>query len=71
MVPPHLLYHQRGARKQTTMTDASDFVSNGSLIGYNAYATAIKADFERAAQAFFLVNKKFLAKTMFTPIILD
>jgi hypothetical protein len=53
-----------------TMTDASDFVSNGSLVGYNAYATAIKADFERPAQAFFLVNKKFLAKTMFTPIIL-
>jgi hypothetical protein len=33
-----------------------NMICNGSLIGYNAYALAIKADFEKPKQAFFLVN---------------
>jgi hypothetical protein len=49
--------------------DAGNFVSNGSLIGYNSYAISIKAPYERPQQAFFLVNKKYTSKTMVTPII--
>jgi hypothetical protein len=49
--------------------DAGNFVSNGSLIGYNSYAISIKAPYERPQQAFFLVNKKYASKTMVTPII--
>jgi hypothetical protein len=51
--------------------DAGNFVANGSLIGYNAYAVAIKADFEKPQQAFFLINKKYMAKTMATPIFVS
>jgi len=47
-----------------------NFVSNGSLIWYNAYAESIKADFEKPAQAFFLVDKK-RGKTIQAPISLD
>lgn len=48
-----------------------NFVCNGSLIGYNAYANSIKASFERPQQAFFTVSHKELAKTMSTPIFVD
>lgn len=51
--------------------DAGNFVANGSLIGYNAYAVAIKAAFEKPTQAFFLVNRKWNSKTMATPIFVD
>lgn len=47
------------------------FVCNGSLIGYNAYANSIKASFERPQQAFFMVSRKEMAKTMSTPIFVD
>lgn len=40
------------------MKDGGIFISNGSLIGWNAFAIKIKADFERPKQAFFLVDKK-------------
>lgn len=40
------------------MKDGGTFISNGSLIGWNAYAVKIKADFEKPKQAFFLVDKK-------------
>jgi hypothetical protein len=53
-----------------TLIDAGNFVANGALIGYNSFAVAIKADFEKPQQAFFLVNKKYNAKSMFTPIFL-
>lgn len=33
-----------------------NFICNGSLIGWNAYAVAIKAKYEKPRQAFFLVN---------------
>ena len=36
--------------------DAGDFVCNGSLIGYNAFALSIKADYEPPAQQFILVS---------------
>jgi hypothetical protein len=48
-----------------------NFVCNGSLIGYNAYAQAIKAAYERPQQAFFLVSKKYMSKTMSTPIFVE
>jgi hypothetical protein len=51
--------------------DSGTFVTNGSLIGYNAFANNIGAAFEKPTQAFFLINKKFNSKTMATPIFLD
>jgi hypothetical protein len=43
---------------------------NGSLIGYNAYALAIKASPEPPVQAFFLIDSRF-GKTVVCPVILD
>lgn len=51
-----------------TRLDGGNFVANGSLIGYNAYALRIKADFEKPSQTFFLVNKKYNCKGVVTPI---
>lgn len=51
-----------------TKMDMHNFVSNGSLIGYNAYALRIKADFEPPTQSFFLVNKRWNSKSCYTPI---
>lgn len=49
------------------VTDHRDFVVNGSLIGYSAFAQAIKARFEPAAQAFFLLDRR-RGKRMFSPV---
>ena len=38
---------------------AKDFVVNGSLIWYNAYAQSIKAEYEKPSQAWFLLNSKY------------
>lgn len=43
-------FHQR--------KDGEIFLTNGSLIGYNSYALAIKADYERPSQVFFIIDKK-------------
>lgn len=51
-----------------TRLDGGDFIANGSLIGYNAYAVRIKAEYEKPSQTFFLVNKKYNAKGVVTPI---
>jgi hypothetical protein len=40
------------------MRDGGNFICNGSLIGYNAFALAIKADYEQPKQALFLIDKK-------------
>lgn len=51
-----------------TRLDGGNFVANGSLIGYNAYALRIKADYEKPSQTFFLINRKYNSKGVVTPI---
>lgn len=53
--------------------DGGNFICNGSLIGYNAYALSIKADYEEPTQTFFLVGRKGqkVRKTITAPIFLD
>jgi len=51
--------------------NAGNFLCNGSLCGYNDYAVSIKAGYEKPQQAFFLVNKRWAAKTMTTPIFVE
>lgn len=51
--------------------DGGNFVSNGSLVGYNGYALSIKADYEKPKQVFFLVNHKRKEKTTTCPIFLE
>lgn len=53
-----------------TLMSMSNFCANGSLIGYNAFALSIKADFERPQQAFFLVDKA-RGFTVHVPILFD
>ena len=40
------------------LRDGGNFITNGSLIGYNGFAVSIKADFEVPKQALFLLDKK-------------
>lgn len=40
------------------MMDAGSFVSNGSLIGWNAFAVSIKAGFESPRQTFFAIDQE-------------
>ncbi len=44
--------------------NGGNFLCNGSLIGYNAYAVAIKAEFEKPMQTFFLVHNKHGIETV-------
>jgi len=53
------------------MKDGGNFLSNGSLIGYNEFAVAIKCDFEKPKQTFFLIDHKRKEKTVTTPIFLE
>lgn len=50
--------------------DDGNFICNGSLIGYNAYAVKIKAEYERPQQTFLLLDKN-RGKTIVAPILLD
>ena len=57
-------YHQR--------IDMQNAIGNGSLIGYNAFAQAMKCEYETPAQQFFLIsNKNGGMKTVVAPIWLD
>jgi len=47
-----------------------NYVVNGSLIGYNEFAQAIKADYEPASQSFFILHPKY-EKTAEFNIMLD
>ena len=49
------------------LKDGGNFLINGSLIGYNAYAMSIKADYEEPKQLFFLINKH--GRTGYTKIV--
>lgn len=40
------------------LRDGGNFICNGSLIGYNAFALSIKADYEEPKQVLFLMDKK-------------
>lgn len=51
--------------------DGGNFVSNGSLVGFNGYALSIKADYEKPKQAFFLINHSRKEKTTTCPIFLE
>lgn len=48
--------------------DGGNFICNGSLIGYNAFALSIKADYEEPRQACFLMDRK-RGKTFVAPIL--
>lgn len=50
--------------------DGGNFIANGSMIGYNAFALSIKASAEPPAQQFFVIDSK-RAKTFVCPIVLD
>jgi hypothetical protein len=52
------------------MKDGGKFICNGSLIGYNAFALSIKADYERPQQTLFLVDKN-RGRTCTWPILLE
>jgi len=53
------------------LRDGGNFVSNGSVIGWNEFAVSIKADFEKPKQAFFLVDHKRKEKTSSSHIFLS
>jgi hypothetical protein len=48
--------------------DGGNFLCNGSIIGYNAFALFIKAGFEHPKQLFFLMDRK-RGKTVVCPIL--
>lgn len=50
--------------------DGGNFLCNGSLIGYNAFAVTIGADYEPPRQTLFLVDKK-RGRTASWPIIVE
>lgn len=52
------------------LRDGGNFICNGSLIGYNAYALSIKADFEKPKQALFLIDKK-RGRTCTWPVLVE
>ena len=55
-------FHQR--------RDGGNFISNGSIIGYNSFSINIKAEFEKPQQSFFLLDKK-RGKTIVAPILVE
>lgn len=50
--------------------DGGNFICNGSLIGYNAFALSIKASAERPQQTFLLVDREN-GKTIVAPILVE
>lgn len=51
-----------------TRFDGGNFIANGSLIGYNAYAVSIKASYEEPMQQMYLINREYAAKTAVMPV---
>lgn len=54
-----------------TSLQTNSFVANGSLIGYNPYSIAIKAEYEPPSQTFFLVNKGWNERSMTTKLFVE
>lgn len=52
------------------LLDGGNFLVNGSMIGYNAFALSIKASAERPAQRFCLIDRD-RGKTITAPILFD
>lgn len=52
------------------LRDGGNFISNGSLIGYNAFALSIKADYEAPKQALFMMDRK-RGRTCTWPLLLQ
>lgn len=52
------------------LRDGGNFICNGSLIGYNAFALSIKADYDKPKQALFLMDRK-RGRTCTWPILVD
>lgn len=50
--------------------DGGNFLSNGSLIGYNGFAVSIKADYEQPKQVLTLIDKK-RGRTCTWPILVN
>lgn len=50
--------------------DGGNFLCNGSLVGYNAFALSIKADYEPPRQTLFLIDKK-RGRTCTWPILVS
>lgn len=50
--------------------DGENFVMNGSLIGYNAFALSIKAKYQKPSQTMFLMDKR-RSKTCVWPVVFD
>ena len=40
------------------LKDGGNFISNGSLIGFNSFAVRIKADYEKPKQAFIIIDRE-------------
>lgn len=53
------------------LLDVGEAIVNGSLIGYNAFAMFIKAEYERPKQAFFVINKRYNAKVLVRSILFN
>lgn len=53
------------------LLDVGEAIVNGSLIGYNAFAMFIKAEYERPKQAFFIINKRYNAKVLTRSILFN
>jgi hypothetical protein len=51
--------------------DGGKFISNGSVVGYNAFAIHIRAIFEKPKQAFFVIDHIRKEKTTTCPIFLE
>jgi len=59
-------YDVFGHFHQSHMTGT--FIANGSLVGYNGFALAIKAEYEQPSQTLFLIDKK-RGRTCWWPIL--
>lgn len=51
-----------------TRFDGGNFIANGCLIGYSAYAVSIKGTYEEPSQTTFLINREYSAKTAVMPV---